>query len=442
MAKQSPTQEWQVGRKTMGNSLKQRRWIKFHQMCFEQGGSMHGLIFFPNRWPVIWNLWDKTRKTVSCPREHSQGSAATWFCQLFHLHILRSPTSTDDKSRETWLVTLEGVKAIFVPLPEVSRCLAKVTKVRLFVLKLRQPLNMDLSKPWIWPQNHCPKSIQILATCFFLPWILGNLSKQKQRTMLANSDRDPMDELRRRPGCAASDTGSNSWRTVKKLQNLQFTSLDSIQIAEFMFIQSSKSCRRKTCLLLIFQTSGRAGAMTRGERPSSPTCWLGPVASGRRVPERLTKNCGKSGSIPRVSKHFQNLQETKAQGQDRFERNQDFCQRPFEAVSGIAGTVESDVNTPHFWKCRTWPRRKSWERKLLLQDCLLETSPTAWFGTSGLLVYIWFLKSRVNGSNYSEVLLEAMSAGKMFKSPQIQPFIVGTWIQLSKSQANDYSNVP
>lgn len=32
-----------------------------------------------------------------------------------------------------------------------------------------------------------------------------------------------------------------------------------------------------------------------------------------------------------------------------------------------------------------------------------------------------------------------MSAGKMFKSPQIQPFIVGTWIQLSKSQANDYS---
>lgn len=47
-------------------------------------------------------------------------------------------------------------------------------------------------------------------------WILGNLSKQKQRTMLANSDRDPMEELRRRPGCAASDTGSNSRRTVKK----------------------------------------------------------------------------------------------------------------------------------------------------------------------------------------------------------------------------------
>ena len=134
---------------------------------------MHGLTFFPNRWPVIWNLWDKTRKTVSCPREHSQGSTATWFCQLFHLHILRSPTSTNE-TLETWLVTLEGVKAlIVVPLPEVSRCLAKVTKVRLFVLKLRQPLNVDLSKPWIWPQNHCPKSIHILATCFFLTLDFG-----------------------------------------------------------------------------------------------------------------------------------------------------------------------------------------------------------------------------------------------------------------------------
>lgn len=74
----------------------------------------------------------------------------------------------------------------------------------------------------------------------------------------------------------------------------------------------------------------------------------------------------------------------------------------------------------------TFARLLSWDQS----SCLVRH-----FGTS----ILWFLKSRVNGSNYSEVLLEAMSAGKMFKSPQIQPFIVGTWIQLSKSQANDYS---
>ena len=101
--------------------------------------------------------------------------------------------------------------------------------------------------------------------------MLGNLSKQKQRTMLANSDRDPMDELRRRPGCAASDTGSNRRRTVKKrknLQNLQFTSVDSIQIAESMFIQSSKIAEEKHAFV-DFQTSGRAGAMTRGHLQSA-----------------------------------------------------------------------------------------------------------------------------------------------------------------------------
>lgn len=82
-------------------------------------------------------------------------------------------------------------------------------------------------------------------------WILGNLSKQKQRTMLANSDRDPMEELRRRPGCAASDTGSNSRRTVKKKEkSAEFAVYISwlhtnCWIYVYPIIQN---CRRETCL--------------------------------------------------------------------------------------------------------------------------------------------------------------------------------------------------